>query len=83
MLSLAGGQATQFKSQEAELVEMLESILACVKSGDILANGFVLVLNHNQVESFTTSVHYLCRATLAVALLEITKQSVLNDIGII
>ena len=83
MLSVAGGQSTQFKSQEVELVEVLESILARIKSGDILANGFVLVLNDNQVDSFTPSVHYFCRATLAIALLEIAKQSVLSDTGII
>ena len=81
MLSLAGGIEPEFKSQETEVVKQLESIIARVKSGDIRANGFVLVLNDNDAEEFTPSFHYFCRATLAIALMDITKHWLIDKIS--
>ena len=81
MMQVVAGREV-IKSDADDVIEALEEKIAQLKSGEIKANRFVLALTDASVDSFTHNVSYVGRVTELLGLNEVTRQFLLEDMGV-
>lgn len=79
-LKVVAGRMTTSKSDQEQIIEVLEEVLGDLREGRDVKDTMLLSLTDtSDIETFNTRTLYIGRASSVLGFLEVSKQTVLGD----